>query len=99
MGVFVVQGSVIGIVGTLAGLALGVAVAANLQTLVEGLEALVRTRFLDPAVYYLDELPARLEVADLIRVCGTALVLSFVSTLYPALRAARTQPAEVLRYE
>lgn len=99
MGVFVVQGSVIGIVGTLAGLALGVAVAANLQTLVEGLEALVRTRFLDPAVYYLDELPARLEVADLIQVCGTALVLSFVSTLYPALRAARTQPAEVLRYE
>ena len=99
MRVFIVQGGLIGVLGTAGGLALGAAVATNLQSLIEGLESIVHTRFLDPSVYYLSELPAQLEAVDLIRICGTALVLSFVSTLYPAWRAARTQPAEALRYE
>jgi lipoprotein-releasing system permease protein len=94
-----VQGGLIGVLGTAGGLALGAAIAANLQSLIEGLEALVHTHFLDPSVYYLSELPAQIEGLDLVRICGTALVLSFVSTLYPAWRAARTRPAEVLRYE
>jgi len=99
MCVFIVQGSVIGMLGTLGGLALGVGIALNLQSILEALEALVHTHFLDPSVYYLSELPAQLEALDLTRICGTALFLSLVSTLYPAWRAARTQPAEVLRYE
>ena len=99
MRVFIVQGGLIGVLGTAGGLALGAAIAANLQSLIEGLEALVHTHFLDPSVYYLSELPAQIEGFDLLRICGTALVLSFVSTLYPAWRAARTRPAEVLRYE
>jgi lipoprotein-releasing system permease protein len=99
MRVFIVQGSVIGMLGTLGGLALGAAIALNLQAILEFLEALVHTHFLDPSVYYLSELPAQLHAADLIRICGTALLLSLVSTLYPAWRASRTQPAEVLRYE
>jgi lipoprotein-releasing system permease protein len=99
MRVFIVQGGLIGVLGTAGGLALGAAIAANLQSLIEGLEALVHTHFLDPSVYYLSELPAQIEGLDLVRICGTALVLSFVSTLYPAWRAARTRPAEVLRYE
>jgi lipoprotein-releasing system permease protein len=99
MRVFIVQGGLIGVLGTAGGLALGAAIATNLQSLIEGLEALVHTHFLDPSVYYLSELPAQLQTLDLLRICGTALVLSFVSTLYPAWRAARTRPAEVLRYE
>ena len=99
MRVFIVQGSVIGMLGTLGGLALGAAIALNLQAILELLEALVHAHFLDPSVYYLSELPAQLHAADLIRICGTALLLSLVSTLYPAWRASRTQPAEVLRYE
>jgi lipoprotein-releasing system permease protein len=99
MGVFIVQGSVIGMLGTLGGLALGAGIALNLQSILEVLEALTHTHFLDPSVYYLSELPAQLQTADLVRICGTAFFLSLVSTLYPAWRAARTQPAEVLRYE
>jgi lipoprotein-releasing system permease protein len=99
MRVFIVQGSVIGAVGTLAGLALGALIATNLQSVLELLETLAHTHFLDPSVYYLSELPAQLQRPDLLRICGTALLLSLVSTLYPAWRAARTQPAEVLRYE
>jgi lipoprotein-releasing system permease protein len=99
MRVFIVQGSVIGMLGTLGGLALGATIALNLQAILEFLEALVHTHFLDPSVYYLSELPAQLHALDLIRICGTALLLSLVSTLYPAWRASRTQPAEVLRYE
>ena len=99
MRVFIVQGSVIGLLGTLGGLALGAGIAANLQALLETLESIVHTRFLDPSVYYLSELPAQLRGPDLVQICGTALLLSLVSTLYPAWRAARTQPAKVLRYE
>ena len=99
MRVFIVQGGLIGVLGTAGGLVLGAAIATNLQSLIEGLESLVHTHFLDPSVYYLSELPAQLETLDLLRICGTALVLSFASTLYPAWRAARTRPAEVLRYE
>jgi len=99
MRVFIVQGSVIGMLGTLGGLALGAGIALNLESILEVLEAISHTHFLDPSVYYLSELPAQLQTADLVRICGTAFFLSLVSTLYPAWRAARTQPAEVLRYE
>jgi lipoprotein-releasing system ATP-binding protein len=93
MRVFIVQGGLIGVLGTAGGLALGAAIATNLQSLIEGLESIVHTHFLDPSVYYLSELPAQLQALDLIRICGTALVLSFVSTLYPpGVPRARSRP-------
>jgi lipoprotein-releasing system permease protein len=66
---------------------------------VHGLEALVGTTFLAADVYYISDLPAELRAGDVARICGTALVLTVMSTLYPAWRAARSQPAEALRHE
>jgi len=99
VGVFVLQGTAIGLLGTLAGLGLGLLIAANLAALVHGLEALLGTTLVDPRVYLLDELPAVVTAGDALRICGTAFVLACLSTLYPAIKAARTQPAEALRHE
>ena len=99
MTIFIVQGSVIGIVGTLLGGIAGVLLALNVETIVPIIEHLFHVEFLSADVYYISELPSDLEWSDVIRICGVSLVLSLVATLYPAWRAARTQPAEALRYE
>jgi lipoprotein-releasing system permease protein len=96
---FMVQGSVIGIVGTLAGGVLGVLAALNVSAAIKGLENLLGIQFLNAEVYFIDYLPSQVQGSDVALVCGAALVLSFLATLYPAWRAARTQPAEALRYE
>jgi lipoprotein-releasing system permease protein len=96
---FMVQGSVIGIVGTLVGGVLGVLAALNVSAAIKGLENLLGIQFLNAEVYFIDYLPSQVQGADVAMVCGAALVLSFLATLYPAWRAARTQPAEALRYE
>lgn len=95
--VFVVQGSLIGLLGIAAGVLLGVLVAVNLQDLVHGLESVVGFKFLDARVYFMSDLPARVRTADVVHICGFALVLACLSTLYPAARAARLLPAESLR--
>jgi len=97
--IFIVQGTAIGVIGTLAGLVLGTLISANLESLVHGLEYLLDTRFLDAKVYFMSDLPAEVRLPDVVRICGTALVLAGLSTLYPAWRAARTQPAEALRHD
>jgi lipoprotein-releasing system permease protein len=97
--VFIIQGTFIGVAGTLAGLGLGALLAWNIEQLVHGLEALVGTTFLAADVYYISDLPAELRIGDVARICGTALALTVLSTLYPAWRAARSQPAEALRHE
>jgi lipoprotein-releasing system permease protein len=97
LSVFVVQGSLIGLLGIAAGVLLGVAVAVNLQQLVHGLESIVGFKFLDARVYFMSDLPARVHVSDVVRICGFAFVLACLSTLYPAARAARLLPAESLR--
>jgi lipoprotein-releasing system permease protein len=99
MKIFMVQGTLIGVLGTLGGLILGILVATNLESLIQGVEAVLDTDLLAADVYYISDLPARVRIPDLLKICGTALGLSFFSTLYPAWKAARIQPAEVLRYE
>lgn len=99
MAIFMVQGTVIGVVGTLAGALLGIFAALNVSNWIAALEGLIGHKFLNADVYFIDYLPSRLMTADVVQVCVAALVLSFFATLYPAWRAARTQPAEALRYE
>jgi lipoprotein-releasing system permease protein len=97
LSIFVVQGSLIGLLGILCGVALGVIIAANLQELVHALEAVVGFKFLDARVYYMSDLPAHVRLNDVLRICGFAFVLACISTVYPAVRAARLLPAESLR--
>lgn len=99
MAIFMVQGTVIGVVGTLVGAVLGILAALNVSGWIAALERLIGHKFLNADVYFIDYLPSRLMTADVVQVCAAALVLSFFATLYPAWRAARTQPAEALRYE
>jgi lipoprotein-releasing system permease protein len=99
MVIFVIQGAVIGILGTLMGVAGGVALALNVETLVPAIEEFFNVQFLAPDVYYISKLPSDLHWDDVTTMTCVALVLSLLATLYPAWRAARTQPAEALRYE
>lgn len=99
MTIFSTQGTVIGFVGTVAGVLLGVLLSVNLETLVHGLEALLGTRFMDASVYYMSDLPASVEVADVALIAATAFVLCCISTIYPAWRAATTDPAQALRHD
>jgi lipoprotein-releasing system permease protein len=97
LSIFVVQGSLIGLLGIAFGVILGVLIAVNLQTLVHGLEALLGFKFLDARVYFMSDLPAHVRLSDVVKICSFAFVLACVSTLYPAWRAARLLPAESLR--
>ena len=97
--IFVTQGSVIGIVGTLAGVLLGVLLASNLESIVSGFESVFGIKFLAAEVYFISDLPSELRMADVVRIAAIALVLALVSTVYPAWVAARTAPAEALRYD
>lgn len=73
--------------------------ALNVSAAIAALEGLLGHKFLNADVYFIDYLPSQLQSDDVLMVCGAALILSFLATLYPAWRAARTQPAEALRYE
>jgi len=97
LSIFVVQGSLIGLLGIAGGVLFGVIVSINLQGLVHGLEHVLGFKFLDARVYYMSDLPARVHVGDVARICGFAFLLACVSTIYPAVRAARLLPAESLR--
>ena len=99
MGVFIVQGAVIGLFGTLLGAVGGVALALNVETIVPAIERLFHVQFLSPDVYYISKLPSELDWPDVWRISMLAFLLSLLATLYPAWRASRTQPAEALRYE
>lgn len=97
--VFIVQGVVIGAVGVLLGVVGGVSLALNIDIVVPFIERVTGTQFLSADVYYINELPSDLRLQDVIRVSGLAFLLTLLATLFPAWRAARTRPAEALRYE
>lgn len=99
MGVFIVQGSVIGVVGTLIGAVLGIAAALNVSQLVGWIERISGQQVLSSDVYFISNLPSELQAGDVLLICTAALTLSFLATLYPSWRAAQIQPAEALRYE
>ena len=99
MKIFVVQGAVIGVVGTLLGVAVGVALTLNIDVAVPFVERTLGFQFLSREVYYISELPSDLHWSDVWSVAVVSLVLAFIATLYPSWRAARVNPAEALRYE
>jgi lipoprotein-releasing system permease protein len=97
--IFITQGSIIGVAGTLSGLLLGVTLTLNLEEIVGFMEATFGIKFLAADVYFISDLPAELRWSDVTNVCSIALVLALLSTIYPAWRGAKTLPAEALRYE
>jgi lipoprotein-releasing system permease protein len=99
LAIFTTQGTVIGLFGTLAGVALGVLLSVNLESIVHGLERLSGTQFMDASVYLMSDLPARVEPRDVLLIAGTAFALCCLSTVYPAWRAATTDPARALRHD
>jgi lipoprotein-releasing system permease protein len=99
MRVFMVQGILIGLIGTALGILSGVALAANVETIVPAIESFFNTKFLAPDVYYISDLPSDLRSADVLTVGLVAFFASMIMTLYPAWQASRTQPVEALRYE
>jgi len=99
MQIFVVQGMVIGVIGTLIGAALGIVTALNIDVIVPAIENALSIKFLSKDVYLIPELPSDLQAGDVGAVVLMALALSFVATIYPSWRAARLNPAEALRYE
>lgn len=99
MAIFMVQGTLIGFIGTFIGCILGILAALNVSDFIAWVENFFGHKFLSSDVYFISYLPSELRWEDVLIICSSALVLSFLATLYPAWRASRTQPAEALRYE
>jgi lipoprotein-releasing system permease protein len=99
MWVFMVQGTLIGVVGTLLGLGSGVLIASYIDVIIPALEQFFQTQFLPTGVYPITELPSDMQQSDVIKISLLSFFVSIIATLYPALRAAKTRPAEALSYE
>jgi lipoprotein-releasing system permease protein len=99
MKIFIVQGALIGVIGTLIGVASGILTALNIDVIVPFIERTFSIQFLPRQVYYISELPSDLQRGDIIVIALVSLVLSLLATIYPSWRASRVNPAQALRYE
>jgi lipoprotein-releasing system permease protein len=99
MGIFMIQGATSGILGTLAGLGLGLLIAFNVDPIVRAIEHLLGVSFLPGSIYLISRMPSDPQSADIVPIALIAMLLSLLATLYPSWRASRVQPAEALRYE
>jgi lipoprotein-releasing system permease protein len=99
MGIFVVQGAMVGVIGTLAGLLLGLGVAYNIDVLVPFLERVLSASFLPKDIYLISRMPSDPQQGDIVPIAVISLILAFVATIYPSWHASRVNPAEALRYE
>ncbi|MBU0500054.1 MAG: lipoprotein-releasing ABC transporter permease subunit [Gammaproteobacteria bacterium] len=99
MQIFIIQGATLGFVGTVIGVIVGIVVALNLEGFIAGVESLFGFKILDPSVYYISRMPSDLHWDDVWMVAVSAFAVTLIATIYPARRAAATQPAEALRYE
>lgn len=99
MRIFIIQGMTIGLVGILVGIALGIPVVLNLTEIIMAVEKFFGGQLFNPQVYYISQVPTLLKMDDLLLIVGAGIVLSILATLYPAYRASKIEPAEVLRYE
>ena len=97
--IFFLAGASVGVVGTILGFGLGLAFAENIETIRQLLQRLTGTDLFSSEIYFLSQLPAKVEPAEVVTVVGMAFVLSFLATIYPSWRAARLDPVEALRYE
>ena len=97
--IFICQGMIAGLIGTLLGVILGVTLALTITDLSLGLERLLNSIFPDSNIYLISHLKTALQWQELVVIAGSALLISFLATIYPAYRASKVQPAEVLRYE
>jgi lipoprotein-releasing system permease protein len=99
MQIFIIQGALIGIIGTLLGIALGLLIALNIGVIVPFIENLFHVQFLAKDVYYISEVPSQVLWSDVTAITLTSIVLSLLATLYPSYKASQINPAEALRYE
>ncbi len=99
MGIFMVQGTLVGVVGIVAGVIGGLLLAQNVTEIMHGLENLLHFQLMPPEMYYISELPSDVRWPDVVKIVGIGILFSVMATVYPAWRASRTQPAEALRYE
>lgn len=99
MTIFMVQGAIVGVVGVACGVALGLLIACNLDVIVPTIESLFGVQFLPKEVYFISSLPSDPRMSDIVPIASFSLILSLLATIYPSWRAARTKPAEALRYE
>jgi len=97
--VFIFQGMLVAAIGVLVGVVLGILIAANSEIIVHGIEQILNMKLLSPDIYPITDLPSDIQITDIIKIITAAMIVSFLSTIYPAWRAARTQPALALRYE
>jgi lipoprotein-releasing system permease protein len=99
MRIFFISGASVGVLGTLFGFAGGLAFSHNIETVRQWIQALTGTNLFAPEIYFLSQLPAKVDYVEVAAVTAMALTLSFLATIYPSWRAARIDPAEALRYE
>ena len=99
MTIFMIQGAIVGAVGVTLGVALGLSIACNLDVIVPAIESLLGTQFLPREIYFISSMPSDPRASDIVPIAVLSFVMSLAATLYPSWRAARTHPAEALRYE